>query len=404
MPDAASHHSLKAFLAIALVTATLSCSRRSTQISYPRTWDRKTAASYLDAREAWWTQWVIASLDHDTFCVSCHTTLPYMLARPALHQALGEQKLSPNELKIIDDVIRRVRLGKQTVPYYAGEGYDGKTAQSRGTEAVLNAMVLANYDAQRGKLSDDTRMAFENMWAQQQSAGENAGTWSWLQFDHEPWEANDSNYYGAALAAMAVGTAPENYASTPEIQENLACLKNYLLAQRGAQSTMNRVFLLWASTRLPGLLAPDQQKAIIQEVLQKQRADGGWRLASIAWKWDGWTLRSLINMWIREAGGPVSGKSDGVATGLIVLVLQEAGLPPDNVQLQKGISWLLRNQTAEGTWPASSVNIRKHMSSKTRLFMTDAATAFAVLALSENRHTPNQLAAKDHPAEVATTR
>ena len=46
------------------------------------------------------------------------------------------------------------------------------------------------------------------MWALQQVKGDNAGSWPWLQFNQEPWEANDSGYYGAALAAMAVGIAP----------------------------------------------------------------------------------------------------------------------------------------------------------------------------------------------------
>ena len=54
----------------------------------------------------------------------------------------------------------------------------------------------------------------------------------WLEFDQEPWEANDSGYYGATLAAIAVGIAPGNYAITPEIQENLKRLCEYLIRER----------------------------------------------------------------------------------------------------------------------------------------------------------------------------
>ena len=147
---------------------------------------------------------------------------------------------------------------------------------------------------------------------------------------------------------------------------------------------------LWASAKLPGLLEPEkQQKDIINEVLSRQQADGGWRLASIAWRWNGWSLRSLLKMWLREDGTPLEGKSDGVATGLITLVLQEVGVPRDNAQLKNGLSWLLRNQDTEGFWPASSVNKRKSLSSNTGRFMSDAATAFAVLALTENQRTTN---------------
>jgi squalene-hopene/tetraprenyl-beta-curcumene cyclase len=89
----------------------------------------------------------------------------------------------------------------------------------------------------------------------------------------------------------------------------------------------------------------------------------------------------------------MEGKSDGVATSLMILALQEAGIPRDNAQLKHGLSWLISNQNAaEGFWPASSVNKRRHKSSDTGRFMSDAATAFAVLALTEDQRTPSQVA------------
>ena len=338
-------------------------------------------------------EWSGSARDHGTFCISCHTALPYALSRPALRPALAEQSSTPAERRLIDNVTKRVRLWKDVEPYYSDRGYDGKAAESRGTESVLNALILASRDAQSRRLSDDTRAAFDHMWAQQLTSGDSPGAWLWLQFGQEPWEANDSPYYGAALAAMAVGTAPEGYGSMPEIQNNLHLLRDYLNRKREAQSTLNRVFLLWASTKLPGLLQPEQQKVIINEVLSRQQSDGGWRLASLTWRWNGWSLRGLVNMWIREDGTPMDGKSDGVATGLISLVLQEAGVSRNNAQLQRGVFWLLSNQNAaEGFWPASSVNKRRHISSDTGRFMSDAATAYAVLALTENQRAPDRVA------------
>jgi len=367
-----------------MAAVTVACSRPTAKVS--TSWDPKAAAAYLDYREGWWSEWSGSARDHGTFCVSCHTALPYALARPVLRAALAEPGPSINERKLIDDVTKRVRLWKDIGPYYIDQGYDKKTAESRGTEAVLNAMILASHDAEKGQLSDDTRAAFSNVWALQQTAGEQSGSWPWLQFDQEPWEANDSGYYGATLAAMAVGTAPGDYASAPEIQDNVTRLREYLNREEAAQSTINRVFLLWASTKLPRLLSPDQQKAIVQEILSKQQSDGGWRLASIAWKWKGWSLKSFANMWLREDGTPMEGKSDGVATSLMILVLEESGVPRDNIQLRRGLSWLMSNQNAaEGSWPASSVNKKRHQSSGTGLFMSDAATAFAVLALTEDQ-------------------
>jgi squalene-hopene/tetraprenyl-beta-curcumene cyclase len=372
------------------------CSHNTVRVS--NSWNERAAATYLDQREMWWMSWSGSARDHGTFCVSCHTALPYAVARPVLRTALGEPGASAGEQKLVENVTRRVRLWKEDGPYYADNGDDYKTAESRGTEAVLNAMVLANYDAQRGQLSDDTRAAFDNMWALQQTTGNHKGAWDWLQFDQEPWEANDSGYYGAALAAMAVGTAPDGYASSPEIQSNLKLLREYLNRESAVQSTMNRIFLLWASTKLPGLLGPEQQKAIIHEALRKQQPDGGWRLASLVWKWRGWSLKSLANIWLREDGTPLEGKSDGVATGLITLVLQEAGVPRDQPQIKLGLSWLMSQQNAaDGSWPASSVNKRRHISSDTGRFMSDAATAYAVLSLTESQKATGQIASANPP-------
>src|SRR5262245_6490036 len=82
------------------------------------TWDVRAAASYLDARQGWWMTWPNALRDHDTSCVSCHTALPYALARPALRTALGEGDLSATEKKLLDNIIRRVRLWKEVEPFY----------------------------------------------------------------------------------------------------------------------------------------------------------------------------------------------------------------------------------------------------------------------------------------------
>jgi squalene-hopene/tetraprenyl-beta-curcumene cyclase len=372
---------------VLLLSLTTSCSHSAPPLATRAAWNPYAAAAYLDSRADWWINWPVSARDHGTFCISCHTALPYALSRPALRHALG-QPPSPNEQKLLDNVSRRVRLWNQVEPYYDSSGYDHKSNESRGTEAVLNALVLSSHAAQTGQLDDTTRVALNYMWTEQQTSGDLAGAWEWLQFDQEPWEAKDSPYYGATLAALAVGTAPEGYRSSEEIQGRLQLLQEYLNREAPTQSTINRIFLLWASTKWPGLISPEQQKTIIDDAYSKQQSDGGWRLASIAWSWSGWTPKSAINMWVREDGTPLKGKSDGVATGLIDFVLLKAGVPRDQPQLERGLSWLMTNQSPEGFWPASSVNRRKSMSAETGKFMTDAATAYAVLALTEAAQQP----------------
>jgi squalene-hopene/tetraprenyl-beta-curcumene cyclase len=370
-------------LAIVLVAGLIvGCARSKTEGDV--TWNAKTAAAYLDQRAEWWMGWQGAARDHQTFCVSCHTAVPYALSRPVLRKALGEDAPSTNERKLLDNVRKRVRYWKDAGTFYNDQEHGAsKTAQSRGTEAVLNALILASYDVQSGQLSDDALAAFDNMWALQQTTGNTAGSWAWLNFGLAPWEARDSQFYGATLAAVAIGTAPENYRSTPKIQNNLKLLRDYLHREYPAESLINRVTLLWASTKMTGLLNPDEQKSIVKEVLDKQEDDGGWSLAPLSRTWGGWTLRALARRWVRSDGTRYDMKSDGYATGLITFALQQVGIPHDNIQLQKGLSWLRRNQNkTEGLWTSSSLNRRRNPSSNIGHFMSDAATAYGALALS----------------------
>jgi squalene-hopene/tetraprenyl-beta-curcumene cyclase len=150
-------------------------------------------------------------------------------------------------------------------------------------------------------------------------------------------------------------------------------LREYLNRECAAQTTINRVVLLWASAKVPGLLEPEQQRAIINGILRKQQADGGW------------SLSSLVRGWKREDGTPQEVGSDGYATGLIAFALQQAGIPRENAQQKHGLAWLAGNQNkTDGFWPAYSLNKHEehHLTPSTALFMSDAATAYAVLALT----------------------
>jgi len=375
---------LRSLLALCVAAGFLSaCSHKEKAVN--PAWDPKAAAAYLDQRETTWIGWPGAARDHNTFCVSCHTVLPYALTRPELRTVLAEPGPTENERKILADVTTRVRLWNTTGPYYTDEGYgDGKPAQSRGTESVLNALILASNDVRTGKLRDVTRQAFDNMWALQTTDGERKGSWPWLQFSMEPWEAEDSQYYGAALAAIAVGTAPENYRSSAAIQDKLNLLRDYLNREYPAQSTMNQVVLLWASEKVPGLVEAERQNAIVRELIEKQQADGGWELSSLAWPKES-KLHSFIRARLRSDWSRQNAESDGYATGLITFVLQESGMSPQDGHLKRGLAWLAQNQNKDdGSWPSVSLNQRRNPSSNGGHFMRDAATAYAVLALSRS--------------------
>ena len=68
-------------------------------------------------------------------------------------------------------------------------------------------------------------------------SGDAKGAFGWLQFHNAPFEG-DSQYYGAALAAVAIGHAPGGYKASPAIAENVAALRAYLGVKSPAETLM----------------------------------------------------------------------------------------------------------------------------------------------------------------------
>jgi len=328
-------------------------------------WDSKAAASYLDQRTTWWMSWPGAQRDQGTFCISCHTSGPYVFARPALRSLTRDTAPNAIETKIVANVAKRVQQWKEALPAYPDKPTDmHKTVESRGTESIWNALVLSAYQ------TPETKQAFDNMFEQQIMAGDNKGAWEWLQFHNSPWEG-DSQFYGSVLAALAIGNMPADYRNQPAIQRSTDLLRQYLNKNKDRQTPMDRVMLVWASTKLPRLLPPAQQQAILKAALANQQPDGGI------------SLGSLSPNWKRRDGTDIETKPDGYATGLVAYVMQLAGTPRGDKQLQAALNWLTANQEkSDGRWLAYSMNKQRDLSTEIGRFMADAATAYATLALT----------------------
>jgi squalene-hopene/tetraprenyl-beta-curcumene cyclase len=345
----------------------------------PAAWSPKAAAEYLDARADWWLSWSGSARGRGTACLSCHTAVPFALARPALDTALGET-VGTSEQRLFDGVRRRVERWADIVgepaaggdalhPYYSKE----RKPSALGTEAVLNALVLVSTERRRGggPLSATAEVALGHLWEQQQPSG----AWRWLEFGLNPWE-KDGTYYGAALAAVAVGTAGPEYLDRADVRPRVDAVKQYLRTAYAEQPLHHRVAGLWASGLLPGALAERDATNLVAELFAAQRADGGWDLASLGRKaigGGGWKPRAMYS------DGTVS---DGYATGLVVLALKRSGVPAEQPNLRRAVDWLANHQ-AGGSWPATYPNSWRDPRDNIGKFMRDAATGFAVLALTE---------------------
>jgi squalene-hopene/tetraprenyl-beta-curcumene cyclase len=298
------------------------------------------AGEYLDGVAMAWLR--------EKNCASCHTSYPFLMARPMLGDPKAPALLHMR--KFLEDRVANWDSGGK------GKGLPEERDEA-WTEIVATAATLAFDDARTtGKLHPLTRQALDRMWTIQEADG----AWDWNKHSLPPQEFDD--YYGAVYAALGVGHAPDDYARGESAKEGLAKLRQYL-AKTPPPNLHHRTMLLWASLKLDGLMTSAEREQTIKDLLALQREDGGWNLPS-------------LGDWKRLSGKPndKQAPSDGYATGLVLYVLKQAGMT-ETKEIRRGVNWLATNQRASGRWFTRSVNAdRAH-------YLTNAGTAYAVMAL-----------------------
>jgi squalene-hopene/tetraprenyl-beta-curcumene cyclase len=272
-------------------------------------------------------------------CSTCHTDYAYLMARPAASAAAPAHAA----VRAFAEQLVEERWNEK------GPRWDA--------EVVAAAAALALNDAATTrKLHPATRAALDRMWTLQREDG----GFEWLKCEWPPMEIDD--HYGATLAAIAAGAAPEDYRKTPAAQAGLEKLKKHLAANP-APAPHHRAMLLWASSYVDGLLDESARKSAIDELSKLQKADGGWNLAT-------------LGEWKRGDGKEQDrASSDGYATGFVAYVLRRAGLPAADPRLARAIAWLKAHQRQSGRWFTRSAFQDNHH------FISHAGSAFAVLAL-----------------------
>jgi len=341
---------MKLFRTCQLVLVVLVCASSS----FAQGWKPELAATYLDSRQEKWFEWPAAQSKNGP-CISCHTGLTYLFARPVLRKSLGQDEPTRYEIGLME----RLRSNAGNKP----------AAALRDVEVIFTALFLAREDSGRKMLSPVTEKAFDQLWALQVQVGAMRGSWKWYNANLNPWETPDSVYYGTALAALAVGTTPSQYRSRPEIREKIDSMSQYLQNAFKTQPIHNRLVVLWASSALPEVLPSAMRQSLIAEVFRAQDTTGAWTMAS-------------LGPWQTQAAAPPDTGGSNYASGFVSFVLQQAGVEASDRRMKRALDWLRsRQDPTSGAWTAVSMNKSYPSGSMEEAFMQDAATAYSSAAL-----------------------
>jgi squalene-hopene/tetraprenyl-beta-curcumene cyclase len=313
-------------------------------------WNPKLAAGYLDARQKEWFAWSVAKAPGGV-CISCHTGMTYLMARPMLRKVLGETGPTEYETGLLASLRARVekRDVKEVSPLFPKEP---AASQAMGVESIFAAMFLRDDAAVQKK-------AFDRLFSLQVREGEFKGVWPWFSLNLNPWEMPESGFYGSTLAAMAIGSGKGFN------REPAAALAAYLKRETPNQPLHNRLMALQAPERF----RPEPPEKVMAEAFRAQQPDGGWTLES-------------LGPWKKQEAAPAQAGSNAYATAFAAYSLAEGGIARSNPAFARALEWLKLHQDREtGFWDAASMNKMYPPDSMMIRFMRDAATAYASMAL-----------------------
>jgi ankyrin repeat protein len=242
-------------------------------------------------------------------CITCHNqTLPMQVAAVARQKGvLIDNQLLELTLKQVLAVFKR--LAEQSMQ-------GDQLSDSPGLQVGYIMAALAS----QGYRADDTTAFLNHLVVSMQRAN---GSWLTGGVSRPPLEDSDVSTTAMAVRALTLYPMPGR---TTSMQKSLHKARDWLVsvtAISAEERDMRLMGLAW--TKAPSHII----RSAIDDVVRRQRPDGGWS-----------QLDSL--------------PTDAYATGMSLYALHEAGLSASDPVYRRGIEFLLNNQYANGAWLVKS--------------------------------------------------
>ncbi len=161
-----------------------------------------------------------------------------------------------------------------------------------------------------------------------------------------------------ALATLALLPAADADDAAKQARDKAIAWLTARKTDGDAQSIAMRL-ILWSRLARPAT----EREALVQQVKDRQNADGGWSQAKDM-------------------------ASDAWATGQALYALAQAGLKPEEPAIARGQAFLLKSQRADGSWPMTSRPTKPSSKGAESLMpITGAGSAWGVLGLVRSSRT-----------------
>ncbi len=203
-------------------------------------------------------------------------------------------------------------------------------------------------------------MALKRRWENQLKKGETKGSWTWINAELHPADSEHSNYYGAALAQLALASYRVGGKASGVVE-----LRNYLKREIEKQPLHHRLAGIAYGSKKDKLA----QAVVLWDLWAAQSGDGGWSTEA-------------LGPWSKQEIAPPDSGSNAYATDWAAYTARESSVGCSDTRMKRALDWLEKHQDGEtGAWNSVLMNKVYPERSIQAKFMTDAATGYLVAAL-----------------------